>query len=195
MHWRLLSEWPLGVTRSVVDALDAQLDALDAGFDPTTDDSDFFLEEVEHALGLGLVAIQRYLRATRETIREVQESRALVAPSMSHVLQHFGEMVANTSDLREMHAVWHLANFWKHQDEWNDDWAQEAAASRQSAVTINGLGQLGIERVGLERRTEYPCVHGVGRLTEIERLGPLLERAVAWREACVAAYVGPSASG
>jgi len=176
--------WPLGVTASVVSALDTKLDDLDASFDPDVDDPDPYLEDEEHALGLGLVAIQRYLRSTRETLRETQEARSLVAPTMNGILREFGAVVADAGDLREMHAVWHLANFWKHQDEWDRDWEVEAAANRRSAVTIEGLARLGIDR-----RTEYPCVHGVERLTSGCRLQPLLDRAVAWRDACVAAYV------
>ena len=184
MHWRLLTDWHVGVTSSVVSLLDREVAALEESFDRRVHDPDDFLEDTEHLLGLGLVAIQQYLRATRETIRVVLTSESIEAPSMTGLLRGFGDVVAGTTDLREVHAVWHLANYWKHHDEWHDDWAVEGATSRLSAVTVHGLASLGIDN-----RTEYPCVSGVKRLVRSARLEPLLERAISWREACLTAYV------
>jgi hypothetical protein len=187
MHWRLLTDWHVGVTSSVISLLDAQVAALEETFDNRVHDPDDFLDDTEHVLGLGLVALQQYLRATRETIRIVLASHSLDAPSMTVLLRSFGDVVAGTGDLRELHAVWHLANFWKHRDEWDDDWTAEAARNRLSAVSIQGLAGLGIEN-----RMEYPCVRGVERLSGSARLEPLLDRAIIWREACLAAYPEPT---
>jgi hypothetical protein len=82
-----------------------------------------------------------------------------------------------------MHAVWHLANFWKHRDEWDDDWSVEATSRTSSRRTL-----LGLEALGIRADTEYALIAGVEAIAPNIYLQGLLDRATEWREACLAAH-------
>jgi hypothetical protein len=187
MTWRLLSESQYGYTVRVVEALNEELRAVQEdvgqhGDAPTAGDA------ADRLMGFGLVAIQLYLSEVGLIVREERATNvSVVNKSMKQLLHEFGAPVAD-ANLRDMACVWHLANYWKHNDEWDADWTVQAHHPA-SARTIAALRQL-----GLDERTDHPFLAGVRRILATDvaahsadySLIPLLKRAVAWRKDALA---------
>ena len=188
--WRLLNDFNFNVTASLVAVLDTKLDELETALEPESVLVEDLLEECDHVLGLGLVALQSYLSDTHLTVRDVTRGGGrTVGPKMRALRQGVGDLVAGTAldtAVREVDAMWHLANFWKHRDDWDYDWSIEAKNPR-SGDTI-----LGLKALGIGAATAFPIRAGVERIAGAARLKPLLDRATSWRETCLSTYAARS---
>ena len=176
-HWRQLGDFRHATTARVLNALEDSFRALHVEFNEHGD-PDLANEDADHLMGIGLVTIQLYLGEVALILRDLHEHDAAIPPKTTpELVREYGETVAGTT-LRDMECVWHLANFFKHRDEWDGDW-DEQAKRRQSLPAIAALRQLGITEA-----TENPFLAGASRIGADYSVEPLLARAVRWREAC-----------
>jgi hypothetical protein len=131
-HWRAVANFKHGYTALVFDGLDAALKAIQEDYKEWPDPADFINEASDHVIGLGLVAAQNYLSEVPLIVRESHASDESVKPlRIWELLRDYGRPVPGTS-LRDMECVSHLANYWKHLDEWDADWSKEADAKQNS---------------------------------------------------------------
>lgn len=175
-HLLVLGDYKYGYTAHVMSGLDAALRTIRNSFREFPD-PDFVNEPADHLMGLSFVAIQNYLMEVPLILRDYKGDPSVTNPPMKDLLRDHGDLVAGTT-LRQMEAVWSLANYWKHRDEWDRDWTKQAATHNLSAATIAVLSQLGILAA-----TDYPMLEGADRLG-VEwwtTLTPLLEMASVWR--------------
>jgi len=98
---------------------------------------------------------------------------------MNDLLHDFGSHVPGTT-LRDMEAIWHFANYWKHCDEWDRDWVKEAASKPNSS----GRDHRHSSSARVQRGDQPPDArrHREGRPDRVvDVLTPLLARASEWR--------------
>lgn len=89
-----------------------------------------------------------------------------------------GRAVPRTT-LKDMEIIWHLGNYWKHSDEWEGSWNDEAKAHPRSRSTIEALNAMGINMA-----TDYPLLEGIEMVVGAswwQALPSLLDAAAAWR--------------
>jgi hypothetical protein len=209
MAWRLLVDWQYNQTRPVIEAFDREMERILATADdsgqeyPFHPDTDWNVP-IDFLLGLGVVVLQGYLSTTAETIRKARMEQGLTTPPAADLLRHFGTIVDGTSQ-RDMQTVWHLANYWKHRDQWDDDWSNERCQTKNQR-TIEALEALdihhdtmwpwisAIERILGTADPQRPALRigdqGEVRSGGYSTLAPLLERARKWRSDCLTAYPG-----
>jgi hypothetical protein len=122
-HWLTLADYKHGYTVHVLEGIEAALKRVQEDYEDWPD-PDFTNEPANHLVGLAFVAIQNYLTEVPLIVRESQSDPAVRVRPMNDLLHDFGSHVPGTT-LRDMEAIWHFANYWKHCDEWDRDWVKE----------------------------------------------------------------------
>jgi|GEM_PF-5348893 len=129
------------------------------------------LETAETILGIGYITLQTYIAGAIADLKAVfpfcQKPPELMAMSL---------MLGNTQTT-VIEAVWCLANYFKHHDEW-PDW--KAKGPRRTIETLN--------RLGINEETEFPCIELMKVLASDQwRFLPLMQSCSDWRESLFAA--------
>jgi hypothetical protein len=179
-HWLVAMGYKHRYTRLVFDGLEVALQAVEKDYeqsrDPDPCDSN---EEAAHILGLGLVAVQNYMGEVALIARDMRKTNpSLPKIALLDLARMCGNPIPKTA-IKDMEAIWHLANMWKHADEWDSDWNEEAKKNDRSKATIGVLTQLRIYRV-----TEHPVLEGIETALQVDwwkALPPLLARVSEWR--------------
>jgi hypothetical protein len=158
-------DYEFNFLRGLVDLVDARLaeleeDAVDSG-DP---DQFGILDSMEHLIGFGFVACQRYVTATSGDLR-IAKTDALDAGPVHDSGYSFAALVN------------HAANYWKHAEEWSPG-MNERIWDRILTAVVAVAGE----------NSDYPLMSFLVGLTSSEsyRFGPLLERLEEWRDALIA---------
>lgn len=159
----LTIDYDLDVLREITAVLDSRLDVLVRQIQKSEDaDGLGFSDTAEGLCGIGFVACQQYLVATRSWLR-VEKSQALRCGPVHSC----GDTVASI--------VNHAANYWKHGDEW-----ELGKSEKQQAKTQDGL-----EAILADVEGGYPLTVVLARLVSpsdpwlFQHLLPLLVR---WRD-------------
>ncbi len=125
------------------------------------------METGEAILGIGFIALQAYIAGTVSDLKEI-----FSPTEKPHDLRAMSPLVGSTC-VPLVEAIWAVANYYKHHDEW-PDWQPKGPR----APTIDTLKNLGVDE-----STEFPCIEIIKLLLSPHwHLLPLMEAVSAWRE-------------
>ncbi len=125
------------------------------------------LETAETIIGIGYIALQTYITGAIADLGAVFQ-----ISQKPHELRAMAPTLGRTG-ATVIEAVWSLANYFKHHEEW-PDW--NAEGSRRSTIET-------LTRLHIAEDTEFPCIE-LMKIVEPDhwRLLPLLESGSRWRE-------------
>jgi hypothetical protein len=178
-HWLAWADYKQRYTALVFGGLQNALAVVEEGArESRFPDPDAANEEAGHILGLALVAAQNYMGEVEQIARDVRRTNpSLPKFKLIDLARKCGRIVPGT-DVTDMEAVWHLANFWKHGDVWDPNWDVEARHN-DSRPTIEALRKLGLDHDRYHR-----ILLGIEKALQVDWwdcLKPLLARVSEWR--------------
>lgn len=143
-------------------------------------DTDWFdglsmAEHLEEILGVAAVLAQTYVNRTWADLGKFSTSRP---PDLKWQLMHsHARKLDNCPDVSVIELLYHLANYWKHSDDWTD-W--NPVGRRKHTV-------LALKSVGIHEDTELPCVTGMEQISRslLNLFDDLLDALGSWRESVV----------
>ena len=147
----------------------------------------FLLEHFEELFGATCVVAQTYMNRTWADIAKA-DLKVNAGERKWQMIPMFGRRVGQ-SKIAQVELVYHLANYWKHCDDWRD-WAPQENEGRYHTIAT-------LAAVGITRDTDFPCVRGlelIGAATDplFDELENML---VGWRQAAVEYHVGEASRG
>lgn len=155
-------EWNLRFLLRFLGMLDSELKSLDAKISDSVDaETEGICDHIEEVVGLGFAACQRHITSVA----------SLTGTTRRYALKS-GPLLACGLTIAE--AVDHVANYWKHHDEWDVD-----PPSKQSDRTREGLMMIGVERDDPYSATEALEILAGG---EIPRLSTLVPKLNEWMD-------------
>lgn len=112
------------------------------------------LEHCEELFGVVCVVSQTYMSRTWSQILRANK-RLNPSEKKWEAIPMFGRKIKDL-EITNVELVYHLGNYWKHSDEW-ENW--NPTKNDSSFYTINVLSSIGISE-----QTEFPCVYGFNEL-------------------------------
>ena len=102
-------------------------------------------ETIENILGAALVVCQTQItavtcRAMRLTSFGNYPKRSFSAFSNERGIRALSTPLSTASDLPAVEAIWALANYFKHRDEWGEDWEKLSGRPKQTAKVVQMIG-------------------------------------------------------
>ena len=162
-HWRQF-DFRYSWLREALRALDAGIDRIVS----SDEDGMHQAEHIEELVGLAFVALQAYIASTISDLRAAYPREGIERGTF---LQQKSEPIAGLTCVA---VTWHMGNYYKHHDEWQD-WQPVGPRSE----TVRAL-----ERLGITETTELPCKEALRLLLgDRAELTMLLESVAAWRDA------------
>jgi len=145
--------------RSVLEALAEGIRAAGARVDDAADSDNSEWREIvndeecelaENLLGAAFVVCQTQITAVtsraqkaREAILRHEGGRFLAFGVGKKCIRDLGEPLPPPANATKVDMLWALANYFKHREEWPDDWTE---ASPETAITVSVIQQAGLTR-------------------------------------------------
>jgi len=145
------------------------------------------LEHQEEILGVSCVAVQSYMNRTWAEIQKY-DLKVNRTEAKLQMYQMFGPKIGQPG-IAHAELVYHLANYWKHHDEW-PDWTPKQNEPRYGTVKV-------LANVGITADTDFPCIHGLQKIRPpVDPLFDELEQLLFdWRRAAVSYHLSESNGG
>lgn len=134
-------------------------------------------EHIENLLGIAFVTAQTYITGTVSDIPKLTSSSS--TPTKRQLLQDFSEEIPG-SNITKMELCDAIANYWKHQEEW-DGWSGTPKNKRTLEI---------LRGIGIEESENFPCqkvadVLWPGGWQNLEQLLGLISE---WRQRVIGCY-------
>ena len=141
----------------------------------------FLLEHFEELFGTTCVVAQTYVNRTWADITKA-DLKVNPGEGKWQMIPTFGRKIGQ-SKIAQVELVYHLANYWKHCDDWRD-WAPQENEARYHTINV-------LAAVGITQDTDFPCARGLEMIsTGTDALFDELETILfGWRQAAVEYHV------
>lgn len=113
-------------------------------------------EFIEDLIGSSFIVLQTKIRRVSSTVNELSETmykqHKIDLESIKNPYRNIGKMVRSGNEIRFADAVWNIANYFKHRDEWKIEWwpsfaegnDRKSSAKGNVAKTIKAVTSMGI---------------------------------------------------
>ncbi len=137
-------------------------------------DVDSALEHLEDVYGTARVLAQTYINRTWAEIE-----KAFPGVKKDNEKFEFDRNRINGCGIGQVELLYHLANYWKHHDEWPRDWNP---ANMRPGTTKP------LNAAGITHETDFVCVRGLEKIDRnpLDKIETILPD---WRQATVSHYV------